>query len=257
MSARSTRTTVDPGRRLASRRALAAVLGTATTPWLLSACGGGNTEGPADDPVAPSLAISTDQLGIAPGPFSVYFKFSAAPSGFAANRVVLTRATVVDGSFSTISSTEYSLRVRPTANAEGIVQITVPAGNFSDSTGKAPSTIAYSFAQAFDTVVAPNEALLTITDNVPGNGIASGPVTFTLSFSLAIRDTFTAASIEVINGTITNVDRVSGTTYTVVATPPAATSGLMALRVKVGAYVTEGGVANTVESLVGVFFRTS
>jgi len=225
---------------------------------VLAGCGGGNTEAAADPPVAPTLAISSDTPGVAAAAFTVNFRFSAGAAGFTSDKVLVSGGSIVGGSFASGSSSEYSLRVQPTANALGLVTITVPAGNFSDSTGAAASSRTYAMAQACNTVLPANEPLLTITDNVAGAAQATGPVIFTLTFSLAIRDNFNLASVAVAGGRVDTFTRVSGALYNIAVTPPARTTGSLLLRVPAGAYTAEAGTAaNTVETLAGVPFQTA
>ena len=236
----------------------AALASSAVLGLLLVGCGGGNTEAEEDPPVAPTLVISSDSPGVAASAFTVNFKFSASASGFAADKVAVSGGSIVGGSFATASSSEYSLLVQPTANTLGLVTVTVAVGNFSDGSGAAASTRAYSFAQACNTVLPANEPLLTITDNVAGAAQATGQVIFTLSFSLAIRDRFSLASVAVAGGTVNTFTRVSDKLYNIAVTPPAKTTGSILLRVPAGAYTADAtGVANTVETLAGVPFQTA
>ncbi len=240
-----------PNRRLA-------LAGAGALGLLLAGCGGGNTESSADPPVAPTLAISSDTPGVAAAAFTVNFKFSAGAARFAADQVVVAGGSVVGGSFVSASSSAYSLVVQPGANRVGLAEVSVPIGNFSDSTGAASSTRAYTFAQACNTVLPVNEPLLTITDNVAGAAQATGQVVFTLRFSLAIRDSFSLASVAVAGGTVNTFTRVSGTLYNIAITPPARTTGSILLRVPVGAYTAEASDRlNTVETLAGVPFQTA
>ncbi|MGY0201082.1 tandem-95 repeat protein [Leptothrix sp. BB-3] len=68
---------------------------------------------------------------------------------------------------------------------------------------------------------------LTITDDVPGT--ASAPVTFTFTFSEAVTN-FSAADVTVTGGT-KGAFSGSGTTYTLVVTPTASSSGTISLTV--------------------------
>jgi hypothetical protein len=225
---------------------------------LLAGCGGGDTEGSAPPPVAPTLAISSDTPGVAAAAFTVNFRFSAGASGFAVDKVAVSGGSIVGGSFVTASSSEYSLVVQPAANRVGLVELSVAAGNFSDSSGQAASGRAYTFAQACNTVLPAGEPLLTITDNVAGAAQATGQVVFTLTFSLAIRDTFSLADVAVAGGTVNTFTRVSPTLYNIAVTPPLRTTGSLLLRVPRGAYTGEvSGLANTVETLAGVPFQTA
>lgn len=225
---------------------------------VMAGCGGGNTEAAADPPMAPTLGISSDTPGVAAAAFTVNFKFSAGATAFAADKVLVNGGSIVGGSFAAASSSEYSLVVQPTANRLGLVEISVASGQFKDSTGAAANTRAYSFAQACNTVLPANEPLLTITDNVAGGALATGQVVFTLTFSLAIRDTFSVANVAVAGGTINTFARVSGTLYSIAVTPPAKTTGSLLLRVSAGAYMGDAsGRLNTVETLAGVPFQTA
>ena len=242
--------------RFCQRRAVLASTG-ALGLWL-AGCGGGNTEAEEDPPVAPTLVISSDAPGVAASAFTVNFKFSASASRFAADKVVVTGGSIVGGSFAMATTSEYSLVVQPAPNRLGLVEVSVAAGNFSDGSGDAASTRAYSFAQACNTVLAANEPLLTITDNVAGAAQATGPVLFTLTFSLAIRDSFGDAGVAVAGGTAGSLTRMSDKVYTITVTPPAKTTGSILLRVLPGAYTaTNSAVANRVETLAGVPFQTA
>ncbi len=237
------------------RRQALATAGVAGLLLLLGGCGGGNTEAEEDPPVAPGLAISSDTPGVAASAFIVNFKFTAAASGFASDKVVVSGGSVVGG-FSTASSSEYSLVVQPSANRVGLVEISVAAGAFRDSSGTAASTRAYSFAQACNTVLPANEPLLSITDNVAGAAQATSQVVFTLTFSRAIRDSFSLGQVAVAGGRVDTFTRVSATLYNIAVTPPARTSGSLLLLVPVGAYIADAtGVANTVATLAGVPFQ--
>ena len=239
-----------------SRRLALATAGVAGLLLLLGGCGGGNTEAEEDPPVAPGLAISSDTPGVAASAFIVNFKFTAAASGFASDKVVVNGGSVVGGSFTTASSSEYSLVVQPSANRVGLVEISVAAGAFRDSSGTTASTRAYSFAQACNTVLPANEPLLSITDNVAGAAQATSQVVFTLTFSRAIRDSFSLGQVAVAGGKVDTFTRVSATLYNIAVTPPARTSGSLLLLVPVGAYIADAtGVANTVATLAGVPFQ--
>ncbi|NPC54662.1 cadherin domain-containing protein, partial [Caenimonas soli] len=76
--------------------------------------------------------------------------------------------------------------------------------------------------------------VLTITDDTAGT-IATGPVTFTFTFTEALKaGTFTASDITVTNGT-KGAFSGSGTTYTLVVTPTASASGTITATVAAGA----------------------
>ncbi len=219
---------------------------------LLVGCGGGNTE-KDDDPVVPTLQISSDVPGAATGTFTVRFTFSAAVSNFAVNRILITNGFLGSAALVKLSDTVYTLAVTPTANRQDILTVQVLAGAFKDSTGQVSSTVAYTFGQRIDTVVVNNEPTLTITHNVTGDQ-ATAPVTFTFTFSTDVGTTFSADDIVLSAGTVTAFNRVSGLVCTAVVTLPAGTHGVLLLEVNAGAFVSTGGVASQQDYSAGVFF---
>lgn len=219
---------------------------------LLAGCGGGNTE-KDEDAVAPSLVITSDVPGDATGPFTVRFTFSAAVSNFAANRILLTNGALGGAALVKLSDTVYTLQVTPTANRQDVLTVEVPAGAFRDAGGTASSLVAYRFSQRIDTVVATNEPVLTITNSTAAN-IATGPVTFTFDFSVDVGDSFAAGDIEPDAGTLGSFTKVAATRYTVVLTLPAATSGLMTLTVRAGAFQSATGVPSQQTYTTAILF---
>lgn len=219
---------------------------------LLAGCGGGNTER-EEDPVVPSLVITSDAPGDATGPFSVRFTFSAAVSSFASTRVVITNGALNGAALVKLSDTVYTLRVTPTANRQDVLTVQVPAGAFRDATGAVANAVAYSFGQTIDTVVVGNEPVLTITHDAAGS-FATGPVTFGFDFSLDVGTSFAVDDIRLDTGTLGNFTRVSGTRCTVVVTLPAATTGLLKLKVPAGAFTSTAGVPSRKDYTIGVLF---
>lgn len=219
---------------------------------LLAGCGGGNTER-EEDPVAPTLTISSDTPGDATGPFTLRFTFSAAVSNFATNRILITNGALGGAALVQLSDTLYTLRVTPTANRQDVLTVEVLAGAFKDATGTASSPVAYRFGQRIDTVVVNNEPVLTISNSTAAN-IATGPVTFTFDFSLDVGDSFEAGDIRPDAGTLSDFTRVSATRYTVLLTLPAATSGLMTLTVEAGAFLSTVGVPSQQDYTNAVVF---
>ena len=221
---------------------------------LLAGCGGGDTE-KDEDAVAPTLTISSDTPGDATGPFTLRFTFSAAVSGFATNRILITNGFLNGAVLVQISDTVYTLRVTPTANRQDVLTVEVQAGAFKDATGTAASLVAYRFGQRIDTVVVTNEPVLTISNSTAGN-IATGPVTFTFDFSLDVGDSFDAGDIrlEPDVGTLSSFTKASATRYTVLLTLPAATSAVMTLRVRAGAFQSTAGVLSQQEYTHAVVF---
>ena len=86
---------------------------------------------------------------------------------------------------------------------------------------------------------------LNITDNV-SSASASGPVTFTFTFSEDVGSSFTADDITVTGGTGSAFTMVNGTTATLVVTPPTGTaSGTLGVSVAAGAFSDAAGNLNT------------
>jgi hypothetical protein len=220
---------------------------------LLTACGGDGTDDSDSTPEAPSLVITTDAPATATGPFTVNFTFSAAVSSFATNRILISGGFLNGASLTKISDTVYTLVVTPTPDLQGAVEITVQAGGFKDASGVTASPRAYGFAQPCDTVVLSTEPLLTISHDATG-GLATAAITFTFNFSADVD--FSVGQLAVTGGTLTSFTKQTNTRYTVVVTPPAATTGLVLVQVQAGAFASTTGVASTQDYAVGVFYAT-
>ena len=222
----------------ASRRARAWLA--VVTVSLLAACGGsGDDDTSTAAPAAPTLEIGSDVPGTATGPFTLSFSFSAAVSGFATNRILISGGFLNGAALTQVGTSRYTLVVTPTPGKVGAVEVTVPAGAFRDSTGATASARAYGFSQGYDTVVASGEPLLAISHDVSG-AQADGPITFTLNFSVDVP--FGVGQFTVHGGTLTSFTKQTETRYTLVVTPPAATTGLVLLQVPEGAFSSAAGV---------------
>ena len=220
---------------------------------LLAACGGNGKDVSNSTPEAPALVITSDAPNAAAGPFTLRFTFSAAVSSFAANRILISGAFLNGAGLSRISDTVYTLVVTPTPNRQGAAEITVQAGGFKDASGATASPRAYGFSQAYDTVALSNEPLLTISHDATG-GLATGAITFTLSFSVDVD--FSVGQLGVTGGTLTSFTKQTGSRYTAVVTPPAVTTGLVLLQVQAGSFASAAGVSSTQDHAVAVFYRT-
>lgn len=219
---------------------------------LLAGCGGGNTER-EEDPVVPTLVITSDAPGDATGPFTVRFTFSAAVSSFSSTRVVLTNGALNGAVLVKLSDTVYTLRVTPSANRQDVLTVQVPAGAYRDATGEVANAVAYNFNQRIDTIVATNEPVLTIGHDAAG-AVATGPVTFNFEFSVDVGTSFAVEDIRLDTGTLGNFTRVSGTRCTVVVTLPTATTGLLKLEVPAGAFTSTTGVPSQQHYGIAVLF---
>lgn len=227
-----------PQRRAGLRLAAAVMLAP------LAACGGGGGDGtPAR---APALEIRSDVVGEARAPFTVSFFFAddvELPGGTLA--FSLSGGSVVSGSFRRIDARTASVQIRPNPSARGLIDLRVPAGAFRDATGAAASTVAYAFAQPYDTL--PPFATLSFAGPVDILGFITGPGSFTLRFSTALDTALTTNPLTVSAGSISAFTRTSPAgqpdVYTFTYTPPTATLGSLVFELPPGR-VTSGGIAN-------------
>lgn len=215
---------------------------------LLAACGGGGGGTPTTALQAPSLLIRSDVTGEVRGNVNVQFFFSA-PVLFSGSQTELTftvsGASKVAGSFKQLSPDTWQVTLAPAANQQGMIDLRVPAGAFTDSTGSASNTMAYEYAQPFNTV-APF-AKLEFGGPVNALGLITGPGTFTLRFDAVLDAPLAVDKIVYTAGTIGQFQKTSGTgqkdTYTFVFSPPPATFGSVTFELPRGA-VTSGGIPN-------------
>ena len=224
---------------------------------LLSACGGGGDASPAPvPPVAPTLSISSNVVGVADAAVTVRFLFSADVASFASNRFALSGGSIATGSFTQVSAREFTVVINPNPNREGQIQMSVPAGAFSDVTGKAGSTVAYAFAQAYNTTLPVTEPTVSITDDTPNTGLATGPIKVTFTFNMDVGNSFTLDDLDISVGTVSAFTRVSATVYTLVVTPPAGTSGGVLIELRSGSVTgAVTGVSNAGAALHLVLFK--
>jgi large repetitive protein len=182
----------------------------------------------AVDLVLPTLTITDNKTsGAATGPVTYTFTFSEVVKDFTADDI-----TVANGSKGTLvaSTAEgevgkvFTMTVTPPTGAEGS-DLGLSVGTaWSDTTGNAPANTTVAQAQAYDT----KAPTLTITDN-KASGAATGPVTYTFTFSEVVKD-FTAKDITVSNGSVgalvaSTVEGEVGKVFTMVVTPPAGAEG--------------------------------
>lgn len=210
---------------------------------LLAGCGGGNTEKEDDDVVLPTLVISSDTPGAASAGFTVRFTFSAAVSNFSTAGIVVSNG-FTSTSVSKLTDTVYTVQVTPASNFQGTAELRVQAGAFKDASAALSNTVAYSFGQEINTVVATGEPTLTISHGVTG-ATATAPVSFTLQFSADVSGSFVATDIQLSAGAVSSFTAsTNGMVYTVVVNLPTGTSGDLVLRVPAGSFQTAAGVAS-------------
>ncbi|MCL4182261.1 MAG: hypothetical protein KJ011_02320 [Burkholderiaceae bacterium] len=195
------------------------------------------------DRVAPAPPTITDNAGgTATGPVTFTFTFAEPVAGFTADDVTVTNGS--KGAFTGASGdTVYTLVVTPTPGVNnGTISVSVPAGRFTDIAGNPNSAATPPYTQPFDTL-APT---IAIGDNA--DGTASGPVTFTFTFSEPV-DGFSVDDIAVTNGTKGAFTSVSTSVYTLVVTPASGVaSGSMIVSVPAGAATDQAGNQSVAQS---------
>jgi len=202
------------------------------------------TQGVLIDRVPPTPPTITDNVaGTATGPITFSFAFAEPVRGFTAADVAVTGGS--KGAFTGAEGDSvYTLVVTPNAGVNsGTVSVSVPAGAFNDLAGNSNVAAAPAYAQPYDTL-APT---IAITDNA--SGTASGPVTFTFTFSEPVTG-FTADDVTVGNGTKGAFNAVSATVYTLVVTPETGTTGNLTLSVAAGAATDTAGNASVAQSAI-------
>ncbi len=206
---------------------------------LLAACGSSSTD--TADTTPPTLTIVDDVPGAtATGPVTFTFNFSEdVGTSFTAADVTATGGT--KGALTKVSATVYAMLITPSAQS-GTLSVSVAAGAFSDLAGNANTTAASaSQAYALPDVVAPTVA---ITDDVAA-ATATGPVTFTFTFSEDVATSFTLSDVTVTGGTkAATLGKTDATHYTLLVTPTAATVGTITVTVPAGSFSDVAGNNN-------------
>jgi hypothetical protein len=159
------------------------------------------------DVTAPSAMLSAIPPEVN-GPFDVTVTFDEDISGFA-----LGDFTVVNGTASnlqTVSAQVYTATVTP--DADGTVTVSIPASAATDAAGNG-NTVSNTVSTTAD-VTRPTVAL-----DVP-IGLVNAPFTLTMTFSEEV-SAVTLGNISVSNGTASNLQQTSTTTYTATITPTA------------------------------------
>jgi hypothetical protein len=131
------------------------------------------------DAIAPTVAITDNNPGIATGDVTFAFAFSESVGNtFTADDVVVTSGT--KGAFARQDATHATLVVSPTANATGVIDLSVAAGSFSDAAGNS-NTVSASVQQEFDTVLPPPTGrVITFDEATPPALIGFGGVAPTI-----------------------------------------------------------------------------
>ncbi len=171
----------------------------------------GGSDSTSVDTLAPSVMVTINADG------TVSFVFSEAPVGFEASDVAVTNGTITNLVQDSSDPTRWTADLTPVAGFEGTVEVTVPAGSYTDAAGNVG--LGGSDTTAVDTL-APS---VTVTIN------ADGTVSFVFSEAPV---GFEAADVAVSNGTVTNLvqDPSDPTWWTANLTPAAGFEGTVRLR---------------------------
>lgn len=214
----------------------------------LAGCGGGGSsnDGPLPASVAPSLDIRGDVLGDARGVFTVTFFFSDAvllPSGTLA--FSLSGGSTEAGSFTRLNDRTFSVRIRPNASAQGLIDLRVPPGAYRDVDGRVSNTVTYVFTQPYDTL--PPAVTLRFGGPVNALGFITGPGLVTLSFSGALDTALTSNPLTISPGSASAFTRTSAAgqpdVYTFQYTPPPNTTGVVGFDLPANS-VRRNGIGN-------------
>jgi len=130
---------------------------------LAVACGGGGSSDPAvqGDNTPPTLSITDDMTNlVAKGPVTFTFTFSE-PIQATFDQARITVAGGTAGAFTRVGDLVSTLVVTPTANQQGTLTVSVPAGAYQDLAGNA-NVAASAASQGYDTTpVIPTSTSLT------------------------------------------------------------------------------------------------
>ena len=127
------------------------------------------------DTTAPTVAITDDIAGSAPGDVTFSFAFSEnVGASFTADDVAVVGGA--KAAFTRRDSTHATLVVTPPGNSTGVIDVSVAAGSFSDAAGNA-NTASVAARQEFDTLLPPStRRLLTFDEGTPPTLIGFGGV---------------------------------------------------------------------------------
>ncbi|MGF1456602.1 MAG: Ig-like domain-containing protein [Alphaproteobacteria bacterium] len=163
-------------------------------------------------PTPPEATITSGVVGpITADPFVVTVTFTEAVVGFEAADIDVTNG-VVSGAVSTADDTVFEVTIDPTT--DGDVNVAVPADVAQDGEGT-NNLAATPFVVAVD-ATAPTAVLTTASTVLPD----TDPFDLTVTFSEAVSG-FEAGDLTVGNGTVTNVQTVDNTVFTVTVDPTA------------------------------------
>jgi hypothetical protein len=223
----------------------------------LPGCGGTIGDSEPDAGAAPTLDITSSAPGTASGAITLRFGFSADTAAFVGGTLPfsLRGGRVRSGTFVRVSARESTVVIEPNANAQGVIELSVPAGAFFEASGRNANTVAYNFSQAYDTRLPATEPGATLTPNV--SGTARGAFVLTITFNLDVGDSFALADLLVGDAAPSGFTKASGTEYRVTLTPPAAATGILIVTLPAGAVTApSSGQSNGRDYSLAVFYAT-
>ncbi|MCT7971026.1 Ig-like domain-containing protein [Laspinema olomoucense] len=185
----------------------------------------GGAKNIAVDTVVPTVTLATAASGTVNTPFSVNAAFSETVTGFAADDISVTNATL---SNFTGSGTTYNFTVTPTGS--GTVSVNVPAGGATDAAGNSSSAAAPLTLGA--DVTPP-----TVTLATTASGTVNAPFSVNAAFSETVTG-FAVDDISLTNATLSNFTG-TGTNYSFTVTPTG--SGTVSVNVPAGAATDAAG----------------
>jgi hypothetical protein len=204
------------------------------------------------DTVSPSITVKPDKTMVKKGETVLYtFTLSEASTTFAAGDVYPINGIV--SSFTTLSSTLYTCVFTPTANLTGTGYVVVYDNTFSDTAGNGNvSTGGYVLTSvSIDTT--PPTVSIAADRQAAKKGDA---VNITITLSEASPN-LTASSLQVTNGTLAPLTKVTATTYTTVFNPAVNVTGTGSIRVLDNAFTDTFGNGNTASNLISVSLDTA
>ncbi len=213
---------------------------------------GGATSSIAIDTLAPTLAITSGVAALKSGESAALrFRFSEAPSGFAASDIQVTQGSI-SGFAATADPLVYTASFTPTIGFNGTASISVAAAvssvpAYADAAGNSGGAGA-----ALSIVVDTVDPTVTLSSSVPA--LKSG-ATATVSFvfsedpgsSLAWDASQQSGAITVLGGTLGALSG-TGTTRTATFTPTPGFSGNASIAVQAAGYTDAAGNAGSASS---------
>ncbi|ABM04553.1 cadherin domain protein [Psychromonas ingrahamii 37] len=184
------------------------------------------------DTVIPTVIISDDTAATATGDVTYTFTFSENVTGFGVEDVTVTGGT--KGAFTTLSGSQYTLVVTPSAESVADITVNVAADIAQDAAGN-NNLVASESVQAVDTVI----PTVIISDDTAAT--ATGDVTYTFTFSENVTG-FSADDVTLTGGTKGAFTVLSGSQYTLVVTPSA--ESVADITVNVAADIAQDAAGN-------------